>query len=112
MSMDIIKQQINITISKTELNNIIAEAMTDPLSANAIKRILNPCIANSFPQFPDFTNVSIGDTDEDGVTTVVLKQATKPVVKPVAPIKAIEPAVELTETSDYVEPTTGDDFSR
>lgn len=113
--MEIIKSQINITITKTELNSIIAEAMTDPLSANAIKRILNPFVANSFPQFPDFTNISLGDTDADGTTTVVLKQVTKPITKPVAPIKAIEPAIELADTSgtsDYVEPTTGNDFSR
>ena len=112
--MELIKSQINITITKAELNSIITEAMADPLSAGAIKRILNPFNSNAFPQFHDFTNVSIGDTDADGITTVVLKQSTKPVAKPTAPIKAIEPAVELAESTvpEYVEPTTGNDFSR
>ncbi len=100
--MEIIKTQINVTITKTELNNIITEAMTDPLSSNAIKRILSPFIANSFPQFPDFTSVSIGDTDTDGITTVILKQPIKSAVKTTASIKSIEPTIEIT---DYVEST-------
>ena len=74
IQLEIIKPQINIELTKSELNSIIAEAMTDPLASNAIKRILNPFLANSFTQFPTFTNIAIGDTDADGITTVVLKQ--------------------------------------
>jgi hypothetical protein len=74
IQLEIIKPQINIELTKSELNSIIAEAMTDPLASNAIKRILNPFLASSFTQFPTFTNITIGDTDTDGITTVVLRQ--------------------------------------
>ena len=47
--MEIIKQQIIVSITKTELNSLIAEAMANPDSAAAIKRVLNPLLVDSFP---------------------------------------------------------------
>ncbi len=95
--LEIIKPQINIELTKSELNSIIAEAMTDPLASNAIKRILNPFLANSFTQFPTFTTITLGDTDEDGTTTVVLRQPKQSaaVTKPSAGIIEVEPTVEV-----------------
>ena len=101
IQLEIVTPNINIEISKGQLNSIIAEAMTDPLASNAIKRILNPFLANSFTQFPTFTSITIGDTDEAGTTTVVLRQPKQSttVAKPSA--GAIEEEytdpVELTE---------------
>lgn len=89
--MEIIKPQISVSITKTELNSLINEAMAMPDYAAAIKRVLSPLLAESFPQFPEFTNVTIGDTDESGVTQVILKQP--PVSKSNGTIKSIEPAV-------------------
>ena len=101
IQLEIIKPQINIELTKSELNSIIAEAMTDPLASNAIKRILNPFLANSFTQFPTFTNITIGDTDEAGTTTVVLRQPKQSttVAKPSAGVIEDESTgpVELTE---------------
>ena len=74
IQLEIVTPNINIEISKGQLNSLIAEAMTDPLASNAIKRILNPFLASSFTQFPTFTNITLGDTDADGITTVVLRQ--------------------------------------
>lgn len=106
--MEIIKPQITLTITKTELNTLIGEALANQDTAAAIKRVLNPLLVDSFPQFPEFTLVTLGDTDESGATQVVLKQPATP--KATGPIKSIEPAVidEPTEepvTPDYVEPT-------
>lgn len=103
LSMEIIKPQINIELTKSELNSIIAEAMADPLASNAIKRILNPFLANSFSQFPTFTNITLGDTDADGITTVVLRQPKQSTVtaKPSAGIIEVEPTVEV-EPDDTV----------
>lgn len=108
LQLEIIKPQIHIELTKSELNSVLTEAMADPLTSNAIKKLLNPFLANAFPQFPDFTNIVIGDTDESGITTVILKQPKQStaVAKPSAGI--IEPGAEvLTETSaisdDYVE---------
>ena len=70
--MEIIKQQIIVSITKTELNSLIAEAMANPDSASAIKRVLNPLLVDSFPQFSEFTQISLGDTDEAGTTQVIL----------------------------------------
>ena len=106
--MEIIKQQIIVSITKTELNSLIAEAMANPDSAAAIKRVLNPLLVDSFPQFSEFTQISLGDTDETGSTQVILKQPAAP--KSNSALKAIEPAVvinnpeETTQSDAAVEP--------
>ena len=101
--MEIIKPQINIELTKSELNSIIAEAMTDPLASNAIKRILNPFLASSFTQFPTFTTIAIGDTDADGITTVVLRQPKQSTVaaKPSAGIIEEESTESIEEPDDF-----------
>ena len=96
--MEIIKQQIIVSITKTELNSLIAEAMANPDSAAAIKRVLNPLLVDSFPQFSEFTQISLGDTDETGTTQVILKQPAAP--KSNSAIKAIEPAVVINKSED------------
>lgn len=105
--MEITKQQIQISLTKTEINQLISEALADPESSAAIKRVLNPLLADKFTQFPAFTNITLGDTDESGATQVILKQPPTP--KSTGPIKSIEPEVELNEPVDepteYVEPT-------
>jgi len=92
--MEIIKPQIQVELTKGELNTILTKAMSDPLASNAIKRILNPFLANSFSQFPDFTQIAIGDTDESGTTTVVLKQPRKSTKVDKPTIDKIEDNVE------------------
>ena len=96
--MEIIKQQIIVSITKTELNSLIAEAMANPDSAAAIKRVLNPLLVDSFPQFSEFTQISLGDTDETGTTQVILKQPAAP--KSNSALKAIEPAVVINSPEE------------
>ena len=110
LSMEIIKQQINISINKTELNALIAEALSNPDTAATIKRAISPLLANSFPQFPDFTNITLGETAEDGTTAVILKQPKQVEPKVDSPIKSMEPLVvtepdEVPVAPAYVEPT-------
>ena len=100
--MEIIKQQIIVSITKTELNSLIAEAMSNPDSAAAIKRVLNPLLVDSFPQFSEFTQISLGDTDEAGTTQVILKQPAAP--KSNSALKSIEPAVVINNPEDAVAP--------
>lgn len=102
--MEIIKQQIIVSITKTELNSLIAEAMSNPDSAAAIKRVLNPLLVDSFPQFSEFTQISLGDTDETGSTQVILKQPAAP--KSNSAIKAIEPAVVINNPEDAAQSDT------
>ena len=109
LSMEIIKPQITISITKGELNTLIAEALTNPDTAAVIKRAISPLLANSFPQFPDFTNIALGETAEDGTTAVILKQPKQVEPKVDSPIQSMEPLV-VTEpdevpTPAYVEPT-------
>ena len=113
LSMEIIKSQVNISINKTELNALIAEALSNPDTAATIKRAISPLLANSFPQFPDFTNITLGETAEDGTTAVILKQPKQVEPKVDSPIQSMEPLV-VTEpnevpmaANDYVEPTEG-----
>lgn len=106
--MELIKSQISITLTKGELNQLLAEALADSESSAAIKKVLNPLLVDKFPQFPEFTVVAIGDTDESGSTQVILKQPQVVVAKapktPVStPIKSIEPVV-IDESA--TEPTT------
>ncbi len=109
--MELIKNQIQLSLTKTELNQVIAEALADAETSAAIKRALNPLLADKFPQFPEFTNIMLGDTDESGATQVILKQPTTP--KATGPIKSIEPTVidepvvqeeEPAPVNEYVEP--------
>ena len=102
--MEIIKQQIIVSITKTELNSLIAEAMANPDSAAAIKRVLNPLLVDSFPQFSEFTQISLGDTDETGSTQVILKQPAAP--KSNSALKAIEPAVVINNPEDAAQSDT------
>ncbi len=104
--MEIIKQQIIVSITKTELNSLIAEAMANPDSAAAIKRVLNPLLVDSFPQFSEFTQISLGDTDEAGLTQVILKQPAAP--KSNSALKAIEPAVVINNPEDAAQSDTAD----
>ena len=107
IGLELIKSQIQISINKTELNALIAEALSNPDTAATIKRAISPLLANSFPQFPDFTNITLGDTAEDGSTLVILKQPRQTVD---TPIKSIEPlVVNPTAAPEYVEPSTDSD---
>ena len=109
-SMELTKSQIQITLTKSELNQLLTEALADTESSAAIKKVLNPLLADKFPQFPEFTVIALGDTDESGSTQVTLKQppvaaakdpkepkAPKPPKAPkeavATPIKSIEPVV-------------------
>ena len=110
LSMEIIKPQITISITKGELNTLIAEALTNPDTAATIKRAISPLLANSFPQFPDFTNITLGETAEDGTTAVILKQPKQVEPKVDSPIQSMEPLVvtepdEVPVAPAYVEPT-------
>ena len=104
--MEIIKQQIIVSITKTELNSLIAEAMANPDSAAAIKRVLNPLLVDSFPQFSEFTQISLGDTDETGTTQVILKQPAAP--KSNSALKAIEPAVVINNPEETTQTAPAD----
>ena len=108
--MELIKSQISITLTKGELNQLIAEALADSESSAAIKKVLNPLLADKFPQFPDFTVITLGDTDESGSTQVILKQppvatAKTPKAPVPTPIKSIEPVV-IDEPVAVPEPTS------
>ena len=110
IGLELIKSQIQISITKTELNTLIAEALTNPDTAATIKRAISPLLANSFPQFPDFTNITLGETAEDGTTAVILKQPKQVEPKVDSPIKSMEPLVvtehnEVPVAPAYVEPT-------
>ena len=107
--MELIKSQIQLTLTKSELNQLLTEALADAESSAAIKKVLNPLLTDKFPQFPDFTVITLGDTDESGSTQVILKQppvvAAKTPKAPVpTPIKSIEPVVidepEVTPTPE------------
>ena len=104
LSMEIIKPQITISITKGELNTLIAEALSNPDTAATIKRAISPLLADAFPQFPEFTQISIAETAEDGSTLVILKQPRQTVD---TPIKSIEPlVVNTTAAPEYVETST------
>lgn len=102
IGLELIKSQIQISITKTELNALIAEALSNPDTAATIKRAISPLLADAFPQFPEFTQISIEQTNDDGSTIVVLKQPrniTKTIEESTSPIKSIEPL----EIREYVE---------
>ena len=107
--MELIKSQISITLTKGELNQLIAEALAEPESSAAIKKVLNPLLADKFPQFPDFTVITLGDTDESGSTQVILKQPPTKASKDTkdqssGPATSAEPAPAITTPIKSIEP--------
>jgi hypothetical protein len=115
LSMEIIKPQIQITLSKAEVSALLTEALADESASAAIKRALNPLLGNSFPQFPDFTQATLGDTAEDGSVTVTLRQP-KPAATPAAPkavvnspLKSMEPLVVAEEPEPDSEESDADE---
>jgi len=79
--LEIIKSQIDITLGKQELLTIVTEALAAE-DNSAIKRALQPFLSGKFPQFPEFTNVTLAEINEDGTAAVTLKvpvvRASKP----------------------------------
>jgi len=104
-SMKIVTNQISTVISKGKLSEILAEAMKDETAGAAIKRVLNPFLAESFPQHPTFTQISLGATAEDGSTVVSLKvPAVKKVVVDVTEDQ-VEDEIIVTDPTE-VDPET------
>lgn len=118
INLEIIKPQLEIKLNKTELNNLINEALENPETAAAVKRAITPLLAGSFPQFPEFTNISLGDTTEEG--TIVTLKMPRP-TKSDAPIASMEPlevadepdTETVTDTENespaYVDPNSDDE---
>ena len=96
--MEIIKPQISLTLTKGELNQLLTEALADTELSAAIKKVLNPLLADKFPQFPEFTVIALGDTDESGSTQVTLKQPTVAAAKDPKPPKAPKEVKEAVAT--------------
>ena len=105
IEVQLIKKEIQVTISKGELNALIAEALSNPDTAIAMKRVITPLLADSFPQFAGFTSVSIGETLEDGSTVITLRiprertttSTTDTEEENTSPIQSIEPIIIVTE---------------
>lgn len=72
IQLEIIKSQIDITLGKQELLTIVTEALAAE-DNSAIRRVLQPFLSGKFPQFPDFTNVTLSEINEDGTANVTLK---------------------------------------
>lgn len=102
LQMELLQQQIQIQLTKTQLLEVIQEALTTDASA-AIKRAIAPVLAEAFPQFPEFTQVVINGTDESGATTITLRQPRQAAAK-ASPIKSMEPLEVEVEPEDD-EPT-------
>lgn len=108
--MEIIKPQLQITLNKTELNALIAEALENPETSASLKRVLSPLLEGKFPQFPEFVNITLGDTAEDGSTLVTLKKPREVATKSDTPIQSMEPLEvadkqeEPVESQPYIEP--------
>ena len=104
--MTLTKNAISLQLTKSEMNTILAEAMQDETAGVAIKRILNPFLSDSFHQFPEHTNVTLGATDESGATIVYLKTPVKRTTANNEP-DAVETVVEDedTTTEDVAEDT-------
>ena len=73
LSMEIISTQINVSITKTQLAAIVADILASEDNASLL-RAITPALSGKFPQFPDFTNVSITGIDETGAASITLKQ--------------------------------------
>ena len=103
IQLEIIKPTIQINLTKTEMSAIINEALQDEAANASIKRILNPFLTESFPQFPEFNAITLGETAEDGSTVVTLKKRVEKSATTDQPVDdAVESEPEEAEFPDEV----------
>lgn len=79
--MNIIKQQLQVSLTKTEVNTLMQKALTDEATSAGMKRLLAPLLADAFPQFPTFSNITIENVKEDGSAVVALREPRETTVK-------------------------------
>ncbi len=92
--MEVIKNKVVIGISQSEFLAIVVETMkNDPKAEASIKRIVTQAQTITVPEMPAHSNVTIGETLEDGSIEIICK---KPVVT-VAKEEVEEPAPEEEE---------------
>ena len=92
LALNIVKTQIQVSIGKAEMLGLIQEALKDETAGPSIKRSLAPFLSGAYGGLETYSNVTILDTDEAGITAVSLKQ---PQVKKVAVVE--EDVVEEVE---------------
>jgi len=105
LSKGLIKSEIQVKITKTELLKLVSDAVSEGNMAiiRALQNYINSI--ELFPQFPEHTNVSLGDTAEDGSTVVTLKVPRQTSTNnDSAPIQSVEPLV-VNETIDEPDET-------
>ena len=80
--------QLSVTINKTQFTSIIHDILQSDDNA-ALLRAITPALQDAFPQFPDYSNVSITGMNEDGSAQVSLKQPRQTTeAEPEAPLAA------------------------
>lgn len=70
--MAIQTNQINITLNKTQVLTLVQEVLQSE-DNTALLRAITPALQGQFPQFKEFSNVSIENINEDGTANVSLK---------------------------------------
>ena len=68
--MEIVKQQIQLTLNKTEFVELVMECMLSE-NAGALKRALQPTLVGKFPQFPTFNQITLGAINLDNLSVNV-----------------------------------------
>lgn len=74
--MELIQTQVSIILSRTQLLDVVQEALSTKARADIITAI-TPVLEKAFPQFAEFKHVIVGETTETGMTTITLSK-TKP----------------------------------
>jgi hypothetical protein len=72
MSMEVLVNEIEVKLNKTQVSAIIATALES--DDKALRRALAPYVKDMFPQFPTFTQASVNCVDDKGNLRVVLRE--------------------------------------
>jgi len=74
--MEIIKNEISVKLTKTNVSDLVAEALQAG-DTSGIKRVLQPLLQGSFTQCPNFSIARIDGINPDGTMDVTYKVANK-----------------------------------
>lgn len=75
--MELVKNTFKTSISKKEFEALRKEALEDETVKVAIRKVVEVNLQGAFPQLPNHTNIILEETDENGITEVLLKVPTK-----------------------------------
>lgn len=93
-----IKQQIQVILTKTESISIVVELLKE--NNTAVHKAMQTALAGKFPQFPEHTSITLGETNETGTVVSLKIPSARRVVTP--EFEADEPDLDKVDEEESI----------